>query len=57
MHVIKQTFKIVLNHKYSIFTLLFIQAHIFEENKKKMSVGSIEDRKNYHHKKDENGHH
>jgi hypothetical protein len=35
MHVIKQTFKIVLNHKYSIFALLFTQAHIFEENKKK----------------------
>jgi hypothetical protein len=34
MHVIKQTLKIVLNHKYSIFALLFIQAHIFEENKK-----------------------
>ena len=33
MHVIKQTFKIVLNDKYSIFALLFIQAHIFEEKK------------------------
>ena len=32
MRVIKQTFKIVLNHKYGIFALLFIQAHIFEEN-------------------------
>jgi hypothetical protein len=31
MHAIKQTFKIVLNHKYSIFALLFIQAHIFED--------------------------
>ena len=58
MHVIKQTFKIVLNHKYSIFALLFIQAHIFEENKKTyLWVGSIEDRKKYHHKKGENGHH
>ena len=45
MHVIKQTFKIALNHKYSIFALLFIQAHIFEENKKK------------NHKKGENRHH
>jgi hypothetical protein len=35
MHVIKQTFKIVLNHKYGIFALLFIQAHIFEEKLKK----------------------
>ena len=38
MHVIKQTFKIALNHKYSIFALLFIQAHIFEENKKNIFV-------------------
>ena len=38
MHVIKQTFKIVLNHKYGIFALLFIQAHIFEENLKKIFV-------------------
>jgi hypothetical protein len=35
MHVIKQTFKIVLNHKYGIFALLFIQAHTFEEKLKK----------------------
>ena len=38
MHVIKQTFKIVLNHKYSMFALLCIQAHIFEENKKNIFV-------------------
>ena len=35
MHAIKQTFKIVLNHKYSIFALLFIQTPIFEDNLKK----------------------
>ena len=57
MHVIKQSFKIVLNRKYSIFALLFIQAHIFEENKKTyLWVESIEDRKKYHHQKGENGH-
>ena len=38
MHVIKQIFKIVLNHKYGIFGLLFIQAHIFEEKLKKIFV-------------------
>ena len=58
MHVIKQTFEIVSNHKYSIFALLVIQADILEENKKNnLWVGSIEDRKKYHHKKGENGHH
>jgi hypothetical protein len=44
MHVIKQTFKIALNHKYSIFALLFIQAHIFEENKTPVSSINKTDR-------------
>ena len=55
MHVIKQTFKIVLNHKY-IYLHYYLSKHIYLK-KKTLWVGSIEDRKNYHHKKGENGYH